>query len=87
VHWDEQASSGGRRSTGQDVVVPLDAPGQQVQVFASQRRLLAVKPLRAVVGAALSLEAFVRCCEQEARARWRRYLSTDHPLRQASEQG
>ena len=65
-------------------MVQLDAPSQQVQVFDSQRRLLAVKPLRGVVGAELSLEAFVGWCEKEAGARWRRYLSTDHHLRQAS---
>lgn len=84
VQLDEQAYYVGRRYAGQEVVVQLDAPSQQVQVFDSQRRLLAVKPLRGLVGAELSLEAFVVWCEKEARARWRRYLSTDHHLKQAS---
>jgi hypothetical protein len=53
-------------------VVQLEAPSQQVQVCASQRRLLAVKPLRGLVGAELSLEALVVWCEKQARARWRR---------------
>ena len=66
------------------VVAQLDAPSQQVLVLDGQRRLLAVKPLRGLVGEELSLEAFVVRCEQEARSRWRRYLSTQHHLRQAS---
>ena len=84
MQLDEQPYYVGRRFTGQEVVAQLDAPSQQVLVLDSQRHLLTSKPVRGLVGAELSLEAFVLWCVKEARARWRRYLSTDHHLRQAS---
>ncbi|HEY7094719.1 MAG TPA: integrase core domain-containing protein [Ktedonobacterales bacterium] len=84
VVLDEQPYYVGRRFAGQEVVAQLEAPSQQVLVLDGQRRLLAVKPLRGLVGEELSLEAFVIWCEKEARSRWRRYLSTQHHLRQAS---
>lgn len=84
LQLDEQLYYVGRRWVGQEVVAQLDAPSQQVLVLDSQGHLLTSKPLRGLVGAELSLEAFVLWCEKEAHARWRRYLSTDHHLRQAS---
>jgi len=43
--------------------------------------VLTIKPLRGLVGEELSLEAFVRWCELEARTLWHRYLSADHQFR------
>ena len=57
---------------------------RRAQARFCQRHLFTIKPVRGLVGAQLSLEAFVLCCEKEAHARWLRYLSTDHHLRQAS---
>ena len=65
-------------------MAPLDAPSQQMLVLDRQRHLLTSKPVRGLVGAEVSLAAVVLWCAKEARARWRRYLSTDPHLRQAS---
>ena len=73
----------GRQYAGRDVVAQLDAPTRQVR-FVHQREVLKVKPLRGLVGAELSLEAFVAWCETEARTVWRRYLASRHPFQRAS---
>jgi hypothetical protein len=74
----------GRQYAGREVVAQLDAPARQVRFLDSQRTVLKVKPLRGLVGETLSLEAFVGWCEREARTGWRRYLTSRHPLQQAS---
>jgi hypothetical protein len=66
------------------VVAPLDAPTRQVRFLGNRDTVLAVKPLRGLVGQALPLEALVAWCEQEAHALWRRYLSARHPFKQVS---
>jgi len=84
VLLDEHAYYVGRHYAGQEVVAQLDAPNRQVQFWDGQRRLLAVKPLRGLVGEELSLQAFVVWCEREARTLWRRYLGAGHHLARVS---
>jgi len=83
VLLDDWAYYVGSQYAGREVVAQLDATTRQVR-FLDQRTVLKVKPLRGLVGTELPLEAFVAWCEQEARARWRRYLSSRHPLKPAS---
>jgi hypothetical protein len=73
----------GSHSIGQEVVAQLDATTRQVRFLDHQRTVLTIKPLRGLVGEELSLEAFVRWCELEARTLWRRYLSAQHEFRHA----
>jgi hypothetical protein len=73
----------GTQSAGREVVAQLDAPMRQIR-FLDRRMVVKVKPLQGLVGQPLSLEAFVRWCENEARTLWRRYLSGYHSVKQAS---
>jgi transposase InsO family protein len=86
VFRDDQAYYVGSRYAGRAVVAQLDAATRQVRFFSEQHLLLAAKPLRGLVGAPMSLEAFVTWCEQEARTLWRRYRHTRprHAFPQAS---
>ncbi len=66
------------------MVAQLAASTRQVRFLSNGHTVLAVKPLRGLVGQALPLEAFVAWCEQETHALWRRYLKVRHPFKQAS---
>jgi len=81
---DDQRSYVGRQSAGWEVVAQLDAPTRQGRFLGNRHTVLAVKPLRGLVGQALPLEAFVAWCEHEAHALWRRYLKVRRPFKQAS---
>jgi hypothetical protein len=67
-------------------VAQLDAPTRLVRFLANQHTVLAVKPLRGLVGAALPLEALASWCEREAHTLWRRCFTTRHLLHQVSSQ-
>jgi len=84
VLLDDQLYYVGRQYAGWEVVAQLDAPTRQVRFLGNRHTVLAVKPLRGLVGAALPLPAFVAGCEHEAHALWRRYLKVRHPFKQAS---
>jgi hypothetical protein len=79
VFLDNRPYPVGSQYAGRAVVAQLDAATHQVRFFSEQRVLLATKPLRGLVGAPLSLEAFVTWCEQEAQALWRRHLRARPP--------
>jgi hypothetical protein len=83
VLLDEREYYVGSSYAGQEVVAQLDASTRQVR-FVHHQQVLKVKPLRALVGAPMPLEAFVAWCEQEARTIWRRYLASHHPFQRAS---
>jgi hypothetical protein len=84
VLLDEQLYYVGRQYAGWEVVAHLDAPTRQVRFLSNRHTVLAVKPLRGLVGAPMPLEAFVAWCELEARTLWRRYLHARHPFKQVS---
>jgi hypothetical protein len=73
----------GSQYAGREVVAQLDATTRQVR-FVHHREVLKVKPLRGLLGAEMTLEAFVAWCETEARTVWRRYLTSRHPFQRAS---
>jgi hypothetical protein len=72
----------GTQYAGRAVVAQLDAPTQHIR-FLDRRMVVKVKPRHGLVGQPLSLEAFVRWCEHQARTLWRRYLSAYPSVKQA----
>src|SRR5262249_31725288 len=73
VELDERAYYVTRQLARQVVVVEVDAPAHEVQIWHRQQAVRRL-PLKGLLQRPLELVAFVPLMEQEARARWRTYL-------------